>query len=470
MFQPAIPSLNLRAPQLHSLPALSPAAAQTTLSAYRQRLAQTSWAGQTADTLFGPVWTDYAELQEFERSLTALYTAMLKILLQEQQIRHGQHARHALAELFALVRRGNHWPLLGSGTELPLSKMLANDTAQYLYGRPDIVLGEDGPKVVETNFDTGIGGFLRPDDIWQIAAAIFDLPADLLSYGSPLTGFAAYFRQRCGETASAIHWIMKDKPEIRQELEPALARIQAASPAHLRHYLHYAGQPLAAASFDAASQHYLHRACSIYTVNSDAAAFGELLQQLWPKTQQETIPLALSLLDSKLLLAWLSDPRYRPDNLTLEEFSAIEDLIPWTRVLALLDSQQMTRVLAQQSDYVIKKTDSFQARDVHLGWTKSASEWQSLVSELRHRPSWDGHSTDIWIVQKRVRARPQRLIEYTDQGVQNRQIGASCCPYILGGKIRGLETWITPLNPDLSMIHKMQFIPHFIRGEVSQSD
>lgn len=466
MNQPAIPSLNLRAPHLHSLPPLNASAAQACLKAYRQRLAQSTWGRQTPATLFAPVWSEAAEIHEFERSLNALHRALLKVLLQEQQIRQGQRPRHALAELFEFVRRCNNWPVLGLGAELPLSQMLANNPAQYLYGRPDIVLSEDGPKLVETNFDTGIGGFLGPDEIWHIAAELFDLAPELLSWGSPLQGFAAYFTQRCGEQPSVIHWIMKDMPEIRQELEPALARLQAASAPHIRHALHYAGRALAA-SFEPAAQHYLHRACSVYTVQSEVAAFTDLLQQLWPKTQQETVPVALSLLNSKLLLAWLSDPRYRPDNLSLEEFSAIEDLLPWTRVLALLDAQQVTRILAQQSDYVIKKSDSFEARDVHLGWTKSANEWQQLVSELRHRPGWDGLSSDIWIVQKRVRARPQRLIEYTDQGVQLRQTGVSCGPYILGGKIRGLESWITALNPDLSMLHTRQLIPHYIRGQAS---
>ncbi len=457
-------SMSLRAPQLQNLPVLAPELARQTLQAYRQKLAQTPWAKYTPDTLFAPVSSTRHEVLAFEQSLRALHRAMLKILQQEQQIRWRQRPAHALSELFSLVRRCNHWPVLDISLELPLDAMLAEHPEHYLYGRPDIVLAEDGPKLVETNFDTGIGGILRPDDIWHIVADLFALPANLLNFGSPLQGFANYFNEFSAGQACAIHWIMKDKPEIRAELEPALARIEVASHENLRHFLHYAGQAVTEFPQQADTRHVLHRACSIYSVASQRAEFAELLQTLWPQMQAETLPLPLSLLDSKLLLAWLSDPVYRPDNLSLEEFSAIEDLLPWTRVLALLEPQQVTRILAQQSDYVLKKTDSFQAKDVHLGWTKSASEWQNLVSELRHRPSWDGQQTDIWIVQKRVRARPQHLYEYTDQGVQLRQTGASCCPYILGGKIRGLETWITPLNPDLSMIHNMQFIPHFIQS------
>jgi hypothetical protein len=34
----------------------------------------------------------------------------------------------------------------------------------------------------------------------------------------------------------------------------------------------------------------------------------------------------------------------------------------------------------------------------------------------------------------------------------------------MGGRLRGLETWITPAIPELSMLSRMQFVPHFIRG------
>jgi hypothetical protein len=33
----------------------------------------------------------------------------------------------------------------------------------------------------------------------------------------------------------------------------------------------------------------------------------------------------------------------------------------------------------------------------------------------------------------------------------------------MGGRLRGLETWVTPTTPDMKMIRHMQFVAHFIR-------
>jgi hypothetical protein len=160
---------------------------------------------------------------------------------------------------------------------------------------------------------------------------------------------------------------------------------------------------------------------------------------------------------SKLFLAWLSDPDARPASLTGPQRAAVEALVPWTRVLGALGRAALTRVLAQPAEYVLKKADSYQATEVHLGWNVPAGRWQHLTETCLADPQ-------PWIVQRRVRPKLYRLAEYTDDGVRIRETGLACCPYLMGGRLRGLETWITPPQPDLSMITRMQFVPHFLRG------
>ncbi|MFZ6875469.1 hypothetical protein ACO0LF_25670 [Undibacterium sp. Di27W] len=452
---------HLPAPQLRTLPAIEGKAAQDLLRDFRAQLGKTVWGTQTPDTLLGPVESALPSLLEFETDLQTLYRALLKVLVLEREISHADAQAHRMSDLMAHVRRFNHWPVMNEGILPSPEILLAEDATKFMFGRPDIVLSAEGPKVVETNFDTGIGGYLRPDDIWKIAAQLFILDDETLAFGSPLDGFAKYFSEVADKDAVDFHWIMKDKPEIRQEMDVALQRLNSKQD-NVFHRMQYTGEVVP--SLRKGRKHVRHRACSIYTVKTALEQFTSMLQALLPATQAETVPLALSVLDSKLMLAWISDPAYRPGNLSDAEIRAVDRLIPWTRVLAFLSGGELAEVRNNREEFVIKKTDSFQARDVHLGWNTTHADWNDLITELSARAAWDGSATDIWIVQRRVRPRAQALIEYTDQGVIERSTGVSCCPYMMGGKLRGLETWVTPFNPDFSMIHKMQFVPHFIRA------
>lgn len=449
----------LPAPILHTLPPVEGKAGLELLKKFRAQLGKTVWGADTPDTMIGPVQSDLGSLREFESSVQYLYTALLKILLIEQQITRSQMRHNRISELLGFVRRLNTWPVMNEGKQVDIAELLENNPTRFLFGRPDVVLGADGPKVVETNFDTGIGGYLRPDDIWKIAADVFPMSDNTLMFGSPLDGFARYYSEFAGDDAVDFHWIMKNTPKIRRELDIVIQNLNSRQD-KVFHQVHYTGDTIPA--FRNNRRHYLHRACSIYTVKSELDKFTAMLQTLVPLTQGETAPLYLSVLDSKLMLAWISDPELRPGNLSRAERDAVDALIPWTRVLAFLSAQDLAEVRTNREEFVIKKTDSFQARDVHLGWNTTQTEWEDLIRQLKDRPAWDGTATDIWIVQRRVRPRPHELFEYTDQGTLPRSTGVSCCPYMMGGKLRGLESWVTPFSPDFSMIHKMQFVPHFV--------
>lgn len=423
-----------------------------TLRAFRALLDETTWAEHTPSTAFAPISTPIGQTAVFGEAIGQLYLAHLGVLRALLDGGPFTELGRRYAELAGPVRDFYlDWPNL----EDDLQRGLLDDPGRLsnLFGRPDVVLAEDGPKTVETNFDTAAAGQERPDDIWRIATQLFEIPGSLQVSGRPLHGMRDYFVERAAGRASRFHWIMKDDPVARREMEPLLAVLNQGQDLAL-HTLHYPGDDLDRLSADERIG-YLHRAISIFTVNKDRDRFGRLLAGLHRIAPTLTVPLGLSAVSSKLFLAWLSDPSARPVELAAEQLAAIEQLVPWTRVLSLVRHDELAGVRREPSEYVLKKADSYQATEVHFGWQLRPAGWSALLNECQADPL-------PWIIQRRVRPKLLRLAEYTDDGIVERETGLACCPYLYGGKLRGLETWITPATPDLSMISRMQFVPHFI--------
>ncbi|HEY0697407.1 MAG TPA: hypothetical protein VGD43_06315, partial [Micromonospora sp.] len=319
-----------------------------------------------------------------------------------------------------------------------------------------VIMSRDGPRVVETNFDTAAAGHERPDDLWRIAAELFQPGPDHLAEGRPLAGLRDWFVELCDGRPRHFHWMMKDDPATRRELAPVLDFLNRdAGPA--RHSIHYAGDDPSGV-FPDDRPGMLHRACSIFTVNRDRERFAALLHRIGTIAPECTVPSTLSVLSSKLFLAWLSDPAAWPAGLTPAQADAVDRLVPWTRAVPLLAPDELDRIRDHPGRYVLKKADSHQGVDVHFGWDVPAGRWSGLLAECRADPM-------TWVVQERVRPRPYELTEYTDAGVVTRRTGLSCCPYLIGGRLRGLETWLVPARPNRSMLTRMHFVPHFVRSE-----
>lgn len=438
-------------PDIRPLPGADRVQPDRALGRFRELLAGTSWADQTPNTLFAPVYTDTESAGRFAESVRQLYLAHLVVLRALLAGGPFSAAGERYAELAAPVRRFYlDWPALTD--ELTPS---VPDRLALLFGRPDVVLAVDGPKTVETNFDTAAAGQERPDDMWEMAEAIFSPGPRFTKTGRPLQGMSDYFVEHAEGRPAEYHWIMKDDPVARREMAPLIGYLNRSQQL-VRHTLHYPGDDLSGLQ-PAVGQHYLHRSVSIFTVNKDRRRFAELLTALRAVAPTCTVPIGLSAIASKLFLAWLSDPAARPAQLSPPQQAAVEALVPWTRVLSLLGRAGLAPVLAEPSEYVLKKADSYQATEVHFGWKVPAEEWPSLLERCLDDPQ-------PWIVQRRVRPKLYRLAEYTDDGVVVRETGLACCPYLMGGRFRGLETWIMPPEPDLTMINRMQFVPHFIRG------
>ena len=428
------------------------------LRAYRDRFHALPWATQSPDTLIGPVWSPPEALAAFEAQIRALYTAHLKIAI-AVATGHGTGARWSdyVAPYQRIRAFCFDWPVIGARAELDPSQLAHPDALRWLYGRPDVVLTASGPRVVETNFDTAVGGFERPDDVWQLARELFEPPSRLAA-GGPIAGLARYFVDLAAGAPLDVLWIMKEGDDLRREyrqLTHALDR-----PAHgVSHRVFHAGDRVELD--DLTGRAVLHRACANLTVNRDRDRFAALLAPIAQRISGCTVPVELSHLESKLFLAWLSDPDARPTTLTADERAAIDALVPWTRLVKLLTPDDLHRVERDRGDFVLKKTDSYQALDVIFGCNVSDEQWRDLLA-AKAREADDAGGINVWIVQERVRPQEFSLVEYTDDGARERRSGLSCCPYVLGGRLRGVETWLTPFTPDHSMIHRMQYVAHFL--------
>lgn len=443
-------------PEVRPLPTRVAVEPAEMLQRFRRLQAKLAWGDQTPTTLFAPVYTPWASAERFAEAIRQLYLAHVRLL---RTLRDGgplTPAGRRYAEIAASVRQFYlDWPVLDHS---PGEGLDDADPLRFLFGRPDVVLTDDGPKVVETNFDTAAAGQERPDDMWDIASDLFEVDQEYRDFGRPLQGMTDYFVELADGRPSDFHWLMPDDPATRRELPPLIDYLNRG-PTTARHLLHFPGDTGfgQGTAGPGGRVGYLHRSCSIITVNKDRERFAAMLAELAPLASTCTAPLEYSVLFSKLFLAWLSDPAARPAGLTIAEREAVDALLPWTRVLGLLAEPDVERVIGSKDKHILKKADSHQAIEVHFGCNIEPEAWRSLVMTCRA-------DTAPWIVQERVYPAQFSLPEYTDDGLLTRQVGLSCCPYLMGGRLRGLETWITLATPDHSMLKRMQFVPHFIRG------
>ncbi|MDI3290078.1 hypothetical protein [Polyangium sp. 15x6] len=423
---------------------------------------RTSWSDLAPRTLWSPVESPADAVRAFERKLQALYRAHLAVLtmaLVEPPPSEPELVRMTRA-LRAVVHFYQGWPILEEAERTRLSETALREApVSFLFGRPDIVMGEEGPQVAETNFDTAVSGYEKPDDLWTQSAELFELPSALLQSGRPLAGLKDYFTELAEARPHRIHWVRS--AAAAPECEPILAYLNQ-NPHGIQHFAHYAGEP--SPSYSPALPGHIHRACSLYTVNKARDAFTDTLRPLVPTVAGSTVPLRLAALQSKLLLACLSDPRTRPRNLTPEEQDAVGTLIPETRLLDLMSGAELDHVRRNRGDFILKRADSHMGRHVFFGCAVEQDEWEHWLRELPAQPAERGEPPSLWLVQRRVRPREYTLLEFTDEGPVERRAALVCSPYLFGGRLRGFETWRVPFVPEPDMLNQATFVGHFLRS------
>ena len=257
---------------------------------------------------------------------------------------------------------------------------------------------------------------------------------------------------------------MRGGDQVRRRYDAVTAELNRNADG-VRHLVHYADEPVATAARRPGARAPAPRLLGVH----DEPRPRPLRRRCWRPSNRRlrgcTVPLDLSQLSSKLYLAWLSDPAARPASLTGAEEDAVRTLVPWTRVPALLGPDDTAALRRDRAEHVLKKADSHQAKEVHFGWTTDDAEWTALLrgpGASRRSPRTATPASGS--CSGGCAPGCATCVEITDKGAVRRRTGLSCCPYLMGGKVRGLETWLTPGSPDLDMIRRMHFAPHFVLG------
>jgi hypothetical protein len=96
--------------------------------------------------------------------------------------------------------------------------------------------------------------------------------------------------------------------------------------------------------------------------------------------------------DSKLCLAVLSDPALA-DLFDAADYELVRPLIPWTRNIALCDTDTLDTISRRPTDFVIKHPLDTRGRNVVIGTDVEPAEWQRVVAMAVRRG---------WVVQERL--------------------------------------------------------------------
>lgn len=93
--------------------------------------------------------------------------------------------------------------------------------------------------------------------------------------------------------------------------------------------------------------------------------------------------------DNKLCLAVLSDPRFQ-DLFDPADWGFLQEHIPWSRNLALLDPEQLQAVRSRPDDYVLKRPLDTRGQGVVVGRGTTPEEWAQAVKVAQD---------EAWLVQ-----------------------------------------------------------------------
>lgn len=417
-----------------------------------------------ADRKFLPVLLKKAELDRLDEEIWNIHSAHLRLLKSIDKL--DPFPRAYLNALRCLYASADTWGFSDPSQLLPPELLRQKDFA--LYGRPDMVLTTTGPKIVETNFESGIGGYENAGDLFEMAKHILGI--DGRYAGNPLSALAGIYDRVADMGHPDIIWISTPSSNRQRMFDDMITRINRYA-RHSRVHVAHPGGPLRTAFPVTSDRPLLFRSVSLHTVLSSRTDYASLFAQLFRICPNTLLANADGILSSKLMLALCSEFADLGEILVPSEIEAIRRLVPWTRIVGLLNDHDRQRLIKERHRYVLKRADSYRGKHVHFGRDLDAGEWAMLIEEKEkiiqggHVHMDDSGLPDVWIAQEFIQPAGIEVMEIKPTGITRRKTELCCSPFVIHGRIGAILLWTFPKSSKAGTGEGTAFVPVFFQRD-----
>lgn len=280
-----------------------------------------------------------------------------------------------------------------------------------MYGRADLYHDGETFKLLEFNVGSSLGGtdraaqipraLLRVDafrafaeehqltyvDTGDRIAQAFRTAADPLTGGAaPVVGFV----ETDGGLAEFLPRVRAFQEMMRgRGIEVVLGEVSQVVSRDGRLFLH--GRPI-----DVVLRYFTEN--EIVADAAVARAADTIFRAYEAGTVVLWTTLASALFHQKGCLSLMSDPRCR-EAFSADETALIDRVLPWTRALT---GDLVEYCRANRDDLILKPSGGFGGGGIEVGWEKSDREWVRSLTDCLGRD---------YLVQRRVRPRPERVVD-----------------------------------------------------------
>lgn len=388
--------------------------------AQRSRTDPALQAGETAGMMLRPAILTGAEHARLGADLTTL-TGLLTTL--PERLFGGDVDAMAEALGFPAVQRAAieaTWP-----DEVRLS-------------RTDLMRTAEGFQAIEVNLHSSLGGL--DSGPWhraylQVPAFADFAAAHRLTYLDPLDGVAGALRsaaRRRGLGAfprvALVDW-PTSYPKVEARLH-RLARLlsargfdafacHAAQLGVRNGRLHAEGRPI----------DIVYRIFVIEHVSQQPGLLAPLLAAHRAGTVLLVMGFGAELLGNKGALALLSA---NAGTFSAQERAAVHRLVPWTRFLR---AEHLAEAAARREDSILKPVGGYGARGIVAGWAVTDAAWRAALVDAVGEP---------WILQRRVRAVPERVPLQTAGEVALGEVDVNWGAFVVDDRYSGMMIRAVP--------------------------
>jgi hypothetical protein len=307
--------------------------------------------------------------------------------------------------------------------------------------RPDVVLTPDGPRFIEFNVSSTVGGFVRAHCLARVWRSAYGHRPDL-TVTDPLVAYAGMLADACRDRSTRrVTLVSAPRPDLRRTYE-----LQVAALCRQGLDARFATLPEFAdvvARRDAAGVVVLNSGLRTWRrTGFDAAVVGAARDA----GCLVLAPMTSLWITAKTTMARLSAGR---PWLGPEDRAVVARYLPWTRRVAdstvSFDGAQghlPTLLNRDRGRFVLKTAIGAGASEVVVGRHRTAREWADDVARAR--------SDGGWVAQEYVEsvALPARLLDVAAGTVEERQVRPVLGPFLFGGRPAGCYARFNVEDPD----------------------